>query len=704
MSMAEIIQRHAKSLPEFETFCHEVLERLTCRQDSPYQLPEDLKIAFIDQDLEMKELSYRSDIDGLRALAVLPVIIYHAGASWMPGGFIGVDVFFVISGYLISSIIIREIQADNFSFLSFYERRIRRIIPALLVMLIAVVIVFQVFSLPNQSLSSAESGIAALLSVSNFYFWKSSGYFAPTAEFLPLLHTWSLAVEEQFYFIFPIMLLVVSKIKVPIKWIILIFAIVAFLFGFWLSISKPAVAYYLLPARSWELAVGAIIAAGVIPKIKSKLLSELAPAFGVGLIVFSLFWIRSDMVFPGWVALMPCLGAGIVIHAGGRSWVAQRILSAQPMVYVGLLSYSLYLWHWPVLAFLRVRTASIHLDPLVAVLAIALTVFLAWLSWRFIERPFRNPRSMSANKMLSLLGVGSFIVILVGSASIATSGFPSRLTKPAQIALDASKDVDPLRDFCQGTGDRSKCRFGNPALPVTYAIVGDSHAAALRTAVETSEIMGDAAGTLYWAGACPLLEGASLKNHPGRTNCASFKSAVWKEIEANSDLDTIILAGRWPFQITGWLPETAGSYRMWLEDDLTTQTSIEENLAVFKRSLSRTLDRLTDLGKNVYIIGAVPEPGFDVPQTVAMAKQRGSEVPRGIRRDNVERRAGTSDQIISALVRNRENVMVFSIWPHFCGKEWCAIEQSGVPLYYDDDHLSVTGAKMMGAIAIQKAH
>ncbi|GMV31852.1 MAG: hypothetical protein AMXMBFR59_39770 [Rhodanobacteraceae bacterium] len=206
----------------------------------------------------MSGFSYRPDVDGLRTLAVIPVILFHAGASWLPGGFVGVDVFFVISGYLISSIIIRDVQEGKFSFLHFYERRVRRIIPALLVVLAFSVSLFQVIALPDQSKKAAESAMAALLSVSNFYFWHSSGYFSPAAELMPLLHTWSLGVEEQFYFLFPILLIMIFRWRLPIRATLSVAAILSFGVGLWLSVNKPSFAYYLLPARAWELLVGVL--------------------------------------------------------------------------------------------------------------------------------------------------------------------------------------------------------------------------------------------------------------------------------------------------------------------------------------------------------------------------------------------------------------------------------------------------------------
>ena len=342
----------------------------------------------------MSNIQYRSDIDGLRALAVLPVMLFHAGASWLPGGFVGVDVFFVISGYLISSIILREVQSGKFSLASFYERRARRILPALLVMLLVTAIAFQVISLPDQAVSASESGIAALLSLSNFYFWKESGYFSPESEFMPFLHTWSLAVEEQFYVLFPLILIALWRFNLSIKAFIFFGTIAAFFISLWLSMNKPSLAYYMRASRAWELAIGAMIASGSIPEIKGRVLSQVVPAAGVSLVIFSLFYIRSDMIFPGWVALVPCLGTAMILHSDGSSWVARHILSWRPLVFAGLLSYSLYLWHWPVLAALRVATANIHLKLEVAAVGLIVASLLGWLSWRYVERPFRDSGRM----------------------------------------------------------------------------------------------------------------------------------------------------------------------------------------------------------------------------------------------------------------------------------------------------------------------
>lgn len=649
----------------------------------------------------MSTLKYRPEIDGLRALAVVPVILFHAGASWLPGGFIGVDIFFVISGYLISSIILREMAAGEFSFVRFYERRLRRIIPALLVVLVATVAIFQLIALPDQAQQTAESGIAALLSVSNFYFWRTSGYFAPAAEFMPLLHTWTLAVEEQFYLIFPVLVLVILKLRLPLKWVFAIGTVAAFALGWWLSLEKPSVAYYLLPARAWELAIGAALAAGVMPAIKGAALREVLTACGVGLIIFSLFYINSGMIFPGWVALLPCLGAALVIHAGGQSRVAQRVLAARPVVFVGLLSYSLYLWHWPVLTAFRMRNASTHLDLPVAAGAIAVTFLLAWASWRYIERPFRNRRDMPGRRMLGVLGAGSAVLLTLSGVSITAGGFPARLSDASRMALAALTDIDPFRELCNDVEVRFQCRFGSTDEPVTYAIIGDSHAAAIRPAIEFSGLMGNTAGTLYWAGGCPLLSGAKMQRQD--SSCTSFKEDVWAQIERNSDLNTIILAGRWPYQVLGLLNEVRGSDINFLVDAETVTPSEAETPLVFVRALERSLDRLEVLGVNVIIIGSVPEPGFDVPRTVALSLYAGITAPQAVPRSEVATRAGAADAILAKIAAERTNVVFIPILDTFCNEEWCLVERDGVPFYYDDDHLSYLGARTVTAAAIAAA-
>ena len=599
----------------------------------------------------MTKLNYRPDIDGLRTFAVMPVILFHAGASWLPGGFIGVDIFFVISGYLISSIILREAAAGEFSFLRFYERRLRRIIPALLMVLITTVAVFQLIALPDQAQEAAETGIAALLSVSNFYFWRTSGYFSPASEFMPLLHTWSLAVEEQFYLLFPAMVLVVLKLRLPIKWVFVLGTIATFAFGYWLSMAKPSVAYYLLPARAWELALGGVLAVGVLPLVRGAVMRELLPALGIGLIVFSLFYIRSDMIFPGWVALIPCLGAAMVIHAGGQSWAAQKILAARPVVFVGVLSYSLYLWHWPVLVAIRMRTADVHLDPPVAAGAIVITFLLAWVSWRYVERPFRNRRTMPARTMLWTLGGGSGALLAVSLVSIAMGGFSNRLSERAQRYLDGAYDTEHFQ-VCPEGSIKHACQFGLTDKPIRLVVVGDSHTPMLHHPMGAIAELIEGRGTLWWHSSCPLLDGAWRENDGYRNACFPFRERIFSELSSLPDLDTVILVGSWAGQLS--LPY--GSVSHPFMDDESRDTTKPEALQAFVRSMNRTLNKLDKLNVKVLIIGSPPYVGFDVPRILALSELNGIAPPAALSMSKAQDTEMQIDTLIHSAINERENV------------------------------------------------
>jgi peptidoglycan/LPS O-acetylase OafA/YrhL len=634
----------------------------------------------------MSAVNYRPDIDGLRALAVVPVILFHAGATWLPGGFIGVDIFFVISGYLISSIIFRETAAGSFSFLSFYERRLRRIIPALLVVLIVTVATFQVIALPDQAQQTAESGIAALLSVSNFYFWQKSGYFAPAAEFMPLLHTWTLAVEEQFYLIFPAVVLVILKLRLPLKWVFAIGTVAAFALGWWLSVKMSSVAYYLLPARAWELAIGAVLALGIVPAVRGAASRELLPVFGIGLIVFSLFYIRSGMIFPGWIALMPCLGAAMVIHAGGQSWVARKVLAARPVVFVGLLSYSLYLWHWPVLTGVRVWTANAHIDPAVAAVAIAVTFVLAWASWRYVERPFRSRRVLPNGRMLGALGAGATLATAISILSITAGGFPDRLSARAQELLAGAYDTKHFRS-CPERSFANACRFGPVNEPVRLVVIGDSHTPMLNAPMgEIATIMGGG-GVLWWHSACPLLDGAWRENDDYRESCLPFKERVFAELGSITSLEKVVLVGSWANHLG--LPSENTTRP--LMDEESHGTSMTESLQAFDRSMTRTLEKLEDLGVEVVVLGSSPGAGFNVPRILALAELNAVDRPDFIDASQIRDVQMQMDDLMESVIHDRENVRYVPIWDVFCPAETCVITIGNAPLYSDGSHLSGRG-------------
>ncbi len=643
----------------------------------------------------MSAHTYRPDIDGLRAIAVLPVILFHSGIGTFTGGFVGVDIFFVISGYLITRIIWSETQAGSFSILHFYERRTRRIFPALSVVLFTCLVTLSPLMLANQLEQFAQSILYTLLFSSNFFFWNESGYFAPNTDFMPLLHTWSLAVEEQFYIGFPLFIAIICWTKKKIQPILILLTMLLFMVNLYLSYSKPSAAFYLLPARAWELLTGALLAMEVLPEIRSQRVREAAALTGAGLIAASFFLLDSRVVFPGFAALLPCLGAAIIIHSGDRKTLVTTFLSIRPLVFIGLLSYSLYLWHWPVFTSIRLINANIDLPAGKAILGIAVSFLLAWITWRFIERPFRD-HSRTSTRLLIGLGCSSAILLIAASSAIIqNNGLPGRLTERTLILQNAAKDIDPQREACRTpfpSGGRGReCRFGPPEAAISYVIIGDSHAAAIRPAIEVLFKDTGRAGTLWWQTACPPLLGAEKVDDPGAQACKQFHEDFLNALKTSKEIDTVVLAGRWVPTATGIAPDVGGSFETYLQDKETLKPGSEETPRVFSRAIQRTIDAIRAMGKEVLLIGGVPEIGFDVPTVLALAAHNRTERDVSLNFDTVRATNAIIDDMFQSL-EQQDGVTYLSIWDFFCHNE-CVLIQNGIPLYSDDDHITYRAAR-----------
>jgi peptidoglycan/LPS O-acetylase OafA/YrhL len=367
-------------------------------------------------------MNYRREIDGLRALAVLPVILFHAGFELFSGGFVGVDVFFVISGYLITTIILAELEQEKFSIVNFYERRARRILPALFLVMLFCLPFAWVLLTPADLNSFAKSLIAVPLFVSNIFFWRDGGYFETAAELKPLLHTWSLAVEEQYYVLFPLFLMFFWKLGK--RWILatLIFVFLASVtLAQWGSYAKPVASFYLLPTRGWELLIGAFSALYLSTENRkefSKILSDFLGWLGVALILYAVFAFSKATPFPGLYALIPTLGTALIILFATQQTTVGKFVGNNLFVGLGLISYSAYLWHQPVLAF--ARHWSTELDQLLILLLVTLVLLISYLSWRFIEQPFRSKAKFNRKFVFT----SSF---LVGLIFIFTGYFTSKI-------------------------------------------------------------------------------------------------------------------------------------------------------------------------------------------------------------------------------------------------------------------------------------
>ncbi len=496
-------------------------------------------------------MKYRPEIDGLRALAVLPVVLYHAGYQAFAGGFVGVDVFFVISGYLITSLIMKDLNEHRFSIAVFYERRARRILPALfLVMLVSLPFAWM-WMMPSHLEEYLRSLLATLLFLSNFFFWDQTGYFDTAAELKPMLHTWSLAVEEQFYIFFPLVLIALWRFE---KRTVVTAMIALFAISFWLAQwgvqNDPATAFFLLPARVWELLAGALIAfyGPARPRGQAEKLSGPLAIVGLLLIVSPVFIFDERTAFPGANAIPAVLGTTLVVTFANGSNLVGRLLSTRLFVSIGLVSYSLYLWHQPIFALVRHRFGKQIFDENVIWL-IALSVCLATASLWLVERPFRYRASV---KQLAVsMGGFAFAIIATGLWIDAEMGRDlNNVPSYARASQNAPKEIIAYSEGrethmpCTGNAVEygfSYCDFGEPSAKKAIAVWGDSFAGSLLFGIDDVAKRIGTGGVLYVADGCPPVLGLSNSRS---SNCTEHTHAeILQRILKQPDVDTLLIIG-----------------------------------------------------------------------------------------------------------------------------------------------------------------
>lgn len=373
-------------------------------------------------------MKYRAEIDGLRAFAVVPVLLFHAGFAPFNGGYVGVDVFFVISGFLITSIILKDLDRGNFSLIEFYERRIRRIIPALFFVILVCVPFAWHFLTPADMREFAKSVKVVVTFSSNFFFWKESGYFDTAAELKPLLHTWSLAVEEQYYILFPILLMFGWRFGKRAIFIALAITFTTSLtVAHWGAYNLPTASFFLLPTRGWEILLGALCAFYLRQRSGngSGLVNQLLSLLGLSLMCIAVFTFDENTPAPGLHMLVPTVGAALIILFARQGTLAKTLLGSAPFVQIGLISYSLYLWHQPVFAFARRSSYREHLDPYGYALLIGLSFLLAWVSWKFVETPFRQKTIINRKRLFTAAASMFAVLICFGQAGDSSRGFKS---------------------------------------------------------------------------------------------------------------------------------------------------------------------------------------------------------------------------------------------------------------------------------------
>ena len=517
--------------------------------------------------------TYRPDIDGLRALAVLAIILFHFKVSGFPGGFIGVDIFFVISGYLITGIIISEIAQGSFSAVTFWGRRIRRILPALVTVLIATAVAsYFILILPSDFSAFGRTLMAQSLFISNWLFMGLSPYFSAPAETMPLLHTWSLAVEEQFYLFLPLCLILLfrfTKGQASRGLVLIGIALLSFIYGVYLVNSNPteqftinflphiwgsatnsSAGFYLIVPRIWELLVGSIIAIYMF-EIKNRAIAEMTALVGIGAIFAGILLLSDTTPFPGVAALLPVLGtAAIIVANTSHHTITKAMLSFPAMVWIGLISYSLYLWHWPILVLARYYANSINesLSSLHEFLLIILISVLSILTYRYIEQPFRKKNFLAERWEIYLTGaVGLVVVFCIGLIIVNQHGFPQRLSPGALLIADAMEDYSPRRDECFTKSTLRTSPIDTPCLigvqdpsHIDFVLWGDSHANATMPAFEENGLVTNQTGIFFGTTACAPL----LSNPPITTNevCIQEIQRAVSYIKQDTSLEVFIVA------------------------------------------------------------------------------------------------------------------------------------------------------------------
>ncbi len=640
--------------------------------------------------------AYRPEIDGLRALAVLPVVFYHAGFAPFSGGFVGVDVFFVISGYLITAILVREIGAGEFSLARFYERRARRLFPALFAVIGAASVAGVFLLMPTELEDFGESAATTALFTSNFLFFSEAGYFAGPAELKPLLHTWSLAIEEQYYLLFPGFLLLITRYARShyLQWVVGLWLVSFITSVVWIE-ADPDGAFYLLPSRTWELMTGSLLAIGNW-KISRPALNEFGAALGVLLILWAVFGFSSATPFPGAAALLPCLGTALVILCAqqAHATVVGRLLSWRPIVFVGLISYSLYLWHWPLLVYARHALVR-SLQPLEAAVIVALAIVLAIASWKFIEQPFRGRHGWLNRKQVfrgSMAVIG--VAVLTGLLFDQTEGFPQRLPDAVAQVAAVAEERPAQRERCEGVDidPQLLCRVNMADVDPTFLLWGDSHAMMSMMAIGQAAAATGRNGLLAATNGCAPLLGV-YRPARGRTDCRAYNQATLDMIEQLPQLQTIVLMARWPRYAEATPFGEESSEILWLADAAGTAATPAENRAMFSTALTRTVQSLVDLGREVVIIGAVPEAGVEVPIKLAKAKWWGAGADLALPLANFAERQQYVDETIRALSSQLAPAVRYQpVAPALCSTASCTlVSDDGMPLYFDDNHLSRIG-------------
>jgi len=657
-------------------------------------------------------IHYRPDIDGLRAVAVLAVIGFHYFPHLVTGGYVGVDIFFVISGFLITNIILIDLDRDRFSFRNFYARRVRRIFPALLLVL-AAVLAFgwrALFSFELETLGKHVFGGAAFMA--NILYWQESGYFDPASFSKPLLHLWSLGIEEQFYLLFPGLLYLSRKFKLKAVYVIGILLALSFFYNYALYKQREVAADFYSPlTRFWELMIGAVLAAvgrnraefRTRPENKAdsdgRAIATITSALGCILLFIAIFLFRERTAYPGHWALTPTMGAALVILAGSKGWFNRRLLSAKWLVAIGLISYPLYLWHWPLFSFPYIINGA-RPDPLVRIGALAVSLALAALTYKLVERPLRfgpGARRLKTGLLAALM----IIMGALGLYAKSSHGFPERSHmlsyKPYESYERMPEFLSKLTRQHEGCllyapemPSDSYCKFRDEGSGFTVAVIGDSHAlAAYPGLAKLNSTLGYNTVLLAGSGLPPFLglerAGATKarREHEAKLINTIINLAITK-----NDIRKVFIIIHGSAYFTG---QSVSGYKL-VEGDIVTQAN-------FAESLNKTVEKLAEAGKEVFVVMELPMAKDNLAYHVPRPFRRVKPPPSPVYKHEVVERQNDYKRILD----NLGKATIIDPADAFCPEEEClAYSPAGLPFYIDDNHLNALGSDFLAERVLKK--
>jgi peptidoglycan/LPS O-acetylase OafA/YrhL len=642
------------------------------------------------------DLKYRADIDGLRALAVLPVIFYHAGFAGFSGGFVGVDVFFVISGFLISGILLKQSREDKFSFSEFYFRRAKRLLPTLFTVLLFS-LVFGYFLLMSGPYAQLfESTIWATAFASNFFFLENVNYFSQASEFMPLLHTWSLAVEEQFYLIWPPLILLfvwLERRQKTIFGLIILLAVIAISFALsvYYTQKNPSIAFYMTHLRLWELGLGALAAIAFtrFQNVKSNAIFIIAYLLGAIMILASITLLSSKDLFPGLAAVPVTLGTVAMLITGARSAnYPASLFRLSPLVFIGKISYALYLWHWVIFAYARVYYNDVNLTLNVAMVCIGLTFAFSIATYYLIEQPFRYSSNRKIVWSVSTIGIAVFFV--VGVFGMSQDGLPGRIQPDMSYAAsqDAMRewpcDKRPFENLKGVTS--SICVFGVPWNEADARLIlwGDSHADHIAPVIEHA-IKNQGVSVILWNGCAPFIDNKLVKRRSERGTAYSDRCGkLWQSMmgwmrNAYYPVDGIIVSTAF----TGY-PESLYSIS-------TDERSFEGGLDLIKKGLTAFVDELPN-NLPVLLLTDFPTPGGN-PADCALRKAEGILRARSnndckdLEYDKMLAKYRPTIEMLDSFQANYTNITMINALEKWCGGKACPLYIKDRILYRDATHI-----------------